>query len=72
LTVDLDTLQGNRGRCPVFGLAGRLRNLGALMADTKEERQARLQKALEAARNAGNPFMVNNIMKAMQELAKDE
>ncbi len=42
------------------------------MADTKEERQARLQKALEAARNAGNPFMVNNIMKAMQELAKAE
>lgn len=72
LTVDLDTLQGNRDRCPVFGLAGRLRNLSAPMADTPEERQARLQKALEAARNAGNPYMVNSILKAMQELAKSE
>jgi len=42
------------------------------MGDSTEERRARLQKALEAARSAGNPFLEGNILKAIRELEKGQ
>lgn len=68
VAVDLDTPQGNRDRCPVFGL-GSLRDRSASM-DTPDDRRARLEKALQVAREHGNPFLESNILKALRELEK--
>jgi hypothetical protein len=38
--------------------------------DTPDDRRARLEKALQVAREHGNPFLEANILKALRELEK--